>query len=93
MFYKITYSNGYCGCDEEEYIKTDLVGEDLLNYAEDYLISNYGFYEPDARFVDEEDYDNLDEYYAAVDDYQAECFFDIVECTEEEYLDNDGDEV
>ena len=96
MFYKITFFNGYCGCDETIYIKTELNGEDLENYAEDYLTSgNYSPYWDASQCMDDDpdDYDSIDDYYEAMDAYQAECGYDIEECSEKEYLDYSGFEV
>ena len=54
-YFKITCSNGYCGCDEEWYEVADDSATESDFECDDYLQS-YGFYEPDARFVDPDDY-------------------------------------
>ena len=95
MFIKMTFSNGYGGCDEEIYIKCndDWSNSDLEDYAGEYLRGQYGFYEPDARFVDERDYDTEEEYNEAYAEYQDNCYYNYEDCTEEEYIDNGGEEV
>lgn len=86
MYFKITFSNGYCSCDEEIYEEFNSV-EEALEYAEEYLTSGmYGFYEPDSRFIgDKEDYDSEEEYLEAYESYQEDCNYDIIEITKEEY--------
>jgi len=95
MYVKITFTNGYCGCDEEIYRKfpDNWTISDIEDYGVDYLHNCYGFYEPDSRFVDEYDYETEEEYEEAYEDYQATCDFRCEDCTEEEYFDNDGEEV
>lgn len=89
MYYKMTFSNGYCGCDEEVYEEFN-TREEAEEYAEEYLTSGwYGFYEPDGRFIgDEEDYESEEEYWEAVEDYQENCTYLITEITKEEYEEN-----
>jgi len=82
-YWKITYSNGYCGCDEEEYTEAETI-EDAEDYAKDYL-EWYSFFDPDDRFVDRNDFDTMDEYYDAVEEYQAEIYYEVEEITKEEY--------
>lgn len=86
MYFKITFSNGYCGCDEEIYEEFDTEKE-AVDYAEEYLTSGwYSFYEPDYRFIgDEDDYDYEEEYLEAYEQYQEDCTYDITEITKEEY--------
>lgn len=87
MYYKITFSNGYCGCDENVYVKTSEAEDALESWAEDYLVNMYC---PSYEYlIDPADYDTTDEYYDALDDYEANCYVSIVECTEEEYMDNE----
>lgn len=95
MYIKMTFSNGWCTCTEEIYRKfpDNWTNSDLEDYAEEYLCNYYGFYEPDARFVDERDYDTEEEYNEAYAEYQDNCYYDYEDCTEEEYIDNDGEEV
>ena len=89
MYYKMTFSNGYCGCEEEIYEEFN-TREEAEEYADEYLTNGmYAFYEPDSRFVgNEEDYDSEEEYWEAVDEYQAECGYSIKEITKEEYEEN-----
>lgn len=91
-YYKVTFTNNYCGCDEIVYIKAQDAGEALDNWAEDYLLGCYSFYEPDSRFVDPDDYEHNDDYENAIEEYQAECSYYIEECTEEEYMDNESEQ-
>ena len=85
MYFRLTYSNGYCGCEETEYAEFENESE-----AWDYLeegIYQYGFYDPDDRFVNEDNYDTEEEYFEAVEEYQ-ENIFDysfVTEITKEEY--------
>ena len=86
MYFKITFSNGYCGCDEEIYEEFNTEKE-AEEYADEYLTGGmYSFYEPDSRFIgDKEDYESEEEYLAAYDSYQEDCTYDIKEITKEEY--------
>lgn len=68
-----TYSNGYCGCDEEVYLIAD-TEEQVAEYLDQY-IDEYGY---DA--VMGTDYED-DEDNAA---YWAEVTYDIREATQEE---------
>jgi len=83
-YFKITCSNGYCGCDEEWYE----VAEDTAT-AEDYdledYLQGYCFLEPDKRFVDPDDYETEEEYEEAYEEYQEYISVDIEEITREEY--------
>lgn len=85
-YFKVTYNNGYCGCEEEHYIEAETEKE-VCEVAQD-NIETYSFYEPDSRFVDEYDYDNEDDYYQAVEDYQNDIYFDVEEITREEFEEN-----
>ena len=58
-YYKIMYSNGFCGCDEEEYIECN--EKDIEEFAIDGLYNGYGFSEPDSRFLREEDYESYED--------------------------------
>lgn len=83
-YFKITCSNGYCGCDEEWYEEAD---DNAIEYdfdLDDYL-QGYAFLEPDSRFVDRDDYETEEEYEEAYAEYQAEICVDIEEITREEY--------
>lgn len=72
----ITFSNGYCGCDqEEEFVGTyeeavDFANEYLPDYAESMSHAAFGWDEE----IDEDAY----EYYC------ENCGFDIIESEEEE---------
>lgn len=91
MYFKITYSNGWCGCDEEHFIIADCE-RDAWQYFED-NIDNYGFYD-DARMLDETlfeeedngDYNTDDAWDAYREDIRA--YSSVDEITEEEY--NEG---
>jgi hypothetical protein len=85
-YWRVTYSNDYCGCDEEYYIDVE-TEEEAIEIAND-GIENYSFYDPDSRFIDEDDYDNEDDYYQAVEDYQARISFGVEEITREEFEEN-----
>lgn len=86
-YFKATYSNGYCGCDEDMYIKAENEHE-----AEEIAWDNieiYCFYEPDSRFIDEpEDYDDEDDYWQAVEFYQENITIEIKEITREKFEEN-----
>lgn len=89
MYYKMTFSNGYCGCEEEVYEEFN-TKEEAEEYAEEYLTGWYCFYEPDARFIGNvEDYESEEEYWEAYDEYQADCGYYIKEITKEEYEENE----
>lgn len=86
MYIKITYSNGYCGCDEYEYVE---VADE--NEADKYVsegVYNYSFFEPDSRFISD-DYDE-EEYEQELEFYQEDCFDNSgwEEITKEEYEEN-----
>lgn len=84
-YWKITMNNGYCGCKEVELIKTE--DEDDLTYSENEFLQGYSFYEPDSRFIGEEDeYETEEEYQEAYDDYMEGLSVDIEELTYEKYL-------
>lgn len=91
-YWKITMNNGFCGCEEIELVKT-ADAEDLTDCGGEYL-QGYSFYEPDARFIgEEEDYDSEEEYQEAYDSYIEGLSVDVEELTYEEYLeecDNEG---
>ena len=93
MYFKITYLNGFCGCDEEEYIIAECE-EDAWQYLMD-TIENYSFYNDD-RYLDEtyfEENDGSEDawdtawnvYHENIMDYSG-----IEEITEEEYNENVG---
>jgi hypothetical protein len=86
MYIKITYSNGYCGCDEYEYV--EVANE---NEANEYIrdgINNYVFFEPDGRFIEYSD--DEEEYEQELEFYQQGCFdySGWEEISKEEYEEN-----
>lgn len=89
MYFKIVFDNGYCGCDEEIYEEFDTEKE-AEEYADEYLAGGwYSFYEPDERFIgNEEDYESEEDYLEACDEYYSNCGYSIEEITKEEYEEN-----
>lgn len=85
-YFKVTYSNGFCGCDEECYIEAE-TEEEAIKIADD-NIQTYSFYEPDSRFIDEDDYEDENDYYQAIDDYQNDIYCDVEEITRKEFEEN-----
>ncbi len=84
-YYKITCSNGYCGCNEDFYEELE-DDENIDEIADDILFNYYGFAEPDGRFVGKSWDDEItDEEY---DEYQQNLCVDWEEITEEEYREN-----
>lgn len=92
MYFKMVMSNGFCGCEEEEYV--ELNNEKEANEYLDECIASYSFFEPDSRFVNEDDYNSYEEYEADVEYYQdgiyEYSYFE--EITEEEYNENKEEE-
>lgn len=91
MYFKVTYSNGFCGCDEVEFIIADCE-EDAWEYLTD-NIEDYCFYE-DERMLDETLFEEEDDgnyntdaaweaYWENIRDYS-----NVEEITEEEYNEN-----
>lgn len=79
MYYKITCTNGYCGCDEDFYIEAEN-NSDAWDEANEILESNYSFIYPDERFVyDMNDEEELENYAEGVDVF-------VEEISEKEYL-------
>ena len=78
-YYKITCTNGYCGCDENFYIQAESDSEAWADA--DYICSDeYSFAYPDERFVEDmDDKDEIEEYCMNVEAY-------VEEISEEEYL-------
>ncbi len=61
-YWKVTCSNGFCGCDEEFYFEAKNEDEaDLIGH--DFLENDYSFYDPDERSVDLEDEEEVADYY------------------------------
>ena len=72
----ITFSNGYCGCDQEDEFEGTY--EEAVNFAEEWLDSyaeNYAY----VAFGWGEEYTE-EEY----DDYKLNCGYNIVESEEED---------
>lgn len=93
VYFKITYSNGYCGCEDEYYVKLndedankiDQIFEDCFDY---YIFND------DERYMDDinlEDYENEDDYetalYTRADAYNELIQYNSTyeEITKEEY--------
>lgn len=72
----ITFSNGYCGCnEEEEFVGTyedavEFANEHLPDYAEEFIHTAFGW---DEEYIEEE-----------YDEYCENCCYDIEESEEEE---------
>lgn len=60
MYIKITCSNGYCGCDENEFFEVTDTKE--INRLCNECLDNYSFLEPDCRFIDMDNEEEWDEY-------------------------------
>lgn len=82
-YYKIKGRNGWCGCDEDFYLKTSYSPTLMEDYFEDVLASCYSFFEGDARFFDDDlsEEEKEDAYYGEV---MSNSSFE--EISEEEYL-------
>ncbi len=74
MFVRITYSNGYCICDETEVLQVKDKEEAKL-YAIENVMSYAESYEHLADISDEED----------INYYYDNCTYNIEEITKEEY--------
>ena len=79
MFIKVTVTNGFCGCDEENYFEVE--NEEQAEIETESCYQSYSFLEPDDRFCDMDNEDEIEEYYNSI------CA-DWEEITEEEYNDN-----
>lgn len=88
MYIKITYSNGYCGCDEHEYV--EVANENEANEYVTEGVYNYSFFEPDSRFINVDDECSDADYEEEVEYYQQDCFDNSFweEITKEEYEEN-----
>ena len=93
MKIKFYYSNGFCGCDEEETVDfpnaTSIDDVEILQYGDDGL-QCYTEYYMDDRFVDypcEEDFECAEDFeeacYEAEDDYMENCEWWCEEVKEE----------
>lgn len=77
-YYKVTCTNGYCGCDEDFYIEAENNSE-AWDEANDILEEQYSFIEPDERMINMDDEEELEAYAEEVQAY-------VEEITKEEYL-------
>lgn len=88
MYFLITCSNGYCGCNED-YIGIFESDLDAYDAAEDILFNYYSFAEPDNRFlnidVDEDDEDYDEAYEEAYEVYREDLFVEVTPISEEEF--------
>lgn len=92
-YYKLSGSNGYCGCDFEEYIEDEvenLTEDDLYEMAREYSNDNAYSYEYLAtEDICREDYETDTEYDEGIEDaiqwYWDGVFYGVDEITEEEY--------
>lgn len=75
MYYKVTCTNGYCGCDEDFYIEAEN-NSDAWDKADEILEEQYSFTYPDERFNDEEE---LEDYAEGINVF-------VREISKEEYL-------
>lgn len=66
MYIKIYMSNGFSGCDDCEYAEVDNA-EDAREYYRDAL-ANYSFAEPDERFCDIDDEEEVSYYYDMIEE-------------------------
>lgn len=65
-YWKVTCSNGFCGCDEKFYFEEE--NEDKANLMGQYFLEDdYGFYDPDERFVNLEDEEEVEDYYDSLE--------------------------
>lgn len=83
MYFKGTYSNGYCGCDITEYFKANNIeevltymDEGLWDYAESYAHAHFGW----------NNYDYTEEEF---EDYYESCDHTVVEITDMEELEGE----
>ena len=67
-YIKVGYSNGYCGCDGEEYLHTDMSDKELNDYTQEQAMNNAESYQ---YMVWGWDYDTAEEY-AEVNDVSVE---------------------
>lgn len=81
-YYKITCTNGYCGCDENFYIQAESDSEAWAE-ANEICSNEYSFAYPDERFV--EDMDNWDE----IEMYEMNVETYVEEISKEEYLETE----
>lgn len=92
-YYFGTYSNGYCGCDEEYLLSGNEEELEMCKIFEDSMDAMYSFIYPDERFINiyREDYDSEEEYEEAREEAEEEyrdfCFeySSIEEISKEQY--------
>lgn len=94
--YKVTFSCGYAGTDETDFVKADCLA-DVENYAKERLPEYMSDWEHlvvwSSEDMDEEEYEGLGEECEEVcfydsqeyEDYVADCFYEIVEATEDDF--------
>lgn len=82
MYFKATYSNDYCGCDDTYYFKANnmeevepYMEEGLWDYAESYAHAHFGW---DTDYTDDE-----------FDEYFQNCDYNIVEITDMDELEGE----
>lgn len=87
-YFRLTYSNGYCGCDEVDYVKAENEDEAYAILADG--LECYSFWDPDSRFVPEMDDGTEEEIDEAIEMYQADIEERsyVEEISEEEYNDH-----
>lgn len=88
MYFKIEYSNGYCTCDEEIFIKADSE-EQAEEFAEEGL-AEYG--EQHTNGVQGYDFFNGWDSEEEAANYEEGLSFCVTEIDREEFLENGGDE-
>lgn len=82
-YWKVTCSNGFCGCDEVFYFEEE--NEDKANLMGQYFLEDdYGFYDPDERFVNLEDEEEVEDYYNSLEYW-------VDEISKEEYDEGTAD--
>lgn len=79
MFVRITYSNGYCGCDDTEVIEVESM-EDAEAYASE-CVNDYAETYTHVATGWDEGFESAEEE----EMYYENCTYDIEEITEEEY--------
>ena len=93
-YIKIEGGTCFCGCDFEEYLKTDMTDEELDRYCAEAAYENASMYENIERdySIYQEDYATEEDYDAAIDeateDYYSETSAYWEEITKEEYEEN-----
>jgi len=79
-YWKVTCSNGYCGCDEEFYFEAENENK-AYRIGYDFLANDYSFYDPDERAVNLEDKEEVEDYYDGLEYW-------VDEISKEEYEEN-----